>query len=170
VGCDIHTFVEVRKNGVWNEAHIEMPDYSWGEPRTTTQPFSNRSYAMFGILADVRNYSGIMPIKERCGIPDDVSFSFNAEHGCLRYDGHSPTYYTLKELLDFDWDQPCEDRRVTREISPGCYDGGVTAKPGEGEMKTYRGMLCEVFFSQIEAMRESTENPEDLRIVMFFDN
>lgn len=171
MGCDIHTFVEIKKNGEWQKANIEMPDDYSG---TTLEPFDNRSYSMFAVLAGVRNYSGITPIKEPAGIPEDASFAFNTEHGEWASWAHSGTYYTLKELLDFDWDKPCEDRRVARELAPGLISEGCTAEPGQGEMTTYRAMVGDLFHEQLAALKAESDrlalNRDNIRILIYFDN
>ena len=58
MGCDIHCFTEVFRDGKW-----EFEDYG---------PFDDRSYSLFGLLAGVRNYYAVTPIDEPRGIPDDA--------------------------------------------------------------------------------------------------
>ncbi|MBH9645074.1 hypothetical protein [Burkholderia vietnamiensis] len=76
--------------------------------------YDGRNYDLFAMLADVRNGRGFAgcktgegfnPIAEPKGIPDDASDEFKAiaeQWGC---DGHSHSYLTLRELLDYDWTQ-----------------------------------------------------------------
>lgn len=73
--------------------------------------------------------------------------------GC---DGHSASWLSLKELLEFDYDQIFEDRR----------NGGYTCEPGKGELTTYKEFLGEGFFEDLEKLKNSGAD----RIVFWFDN
>src|ERR1700691_1564806 len=68
MGCDIHPYVEVRKNGTWVKADVKVPD--------------GRNYWTFAKLANVRNGFGfagcdtgdaVVPICEPRGLPADTS-------------------------------------------------------------------------------------------------
>lgn len=50
MGTDIHTWVQVKENAGWADAGLVV--------------FGDRNYALFGWLADIRNYSGVIPISE----------------------------------------------------------------------------------------------------------
>jgi hypothetical protein len=52
VGTDITAHVEVRHDGQWRPVPFDTRPTAEGEG-----PFAWRSYAVFGFLADVRNYS-----------------------------------------------------------------------------------------------------------------
>ena len=76
--------------------------------------YDGRNYDLFGILADVRNGrgfagcntgDGFIPISEPKGLPDDLSETIRNEADEWGCDGHSRTYFSLKELLDYDWNQ-----------------------------------------------------------------
>lgn len=54
---------------------------------------------LFGLLAGVRN-AEIQPLAEPRGIPNDVSDSLKAEWEQWAGDGHTPSYFSLAELLD----------------------------------------------------------------------
>lgn len=150
MGCDIHTITQRRADGVWKNLPVT--------------PFDWRSYGMFAFLAGVRNYSDIRPISMPRGLPEDFD---NGEDGEGEYVGdHSFSWLTLKELLDFDYDQPVEDRRVTVQTGPNSWDGGATAEPGGGKMTTYRTFLGQGFFDDLELLRKV----EAERIVFGFDS
>jgi hypothetical protein len=113
VGCDIHSVVEifdaydgwtrleraVFKHPFYNE---NRPIDQWNTPYTS-QPFQIRDYDLFALLADVRNYDGIVPICEPRGVPEDASAYWKdyADDG----DIHSVTWFTLPELLAANWIQ-----------------------------------------------------------------
>lgn len=152
MGCDIHAYAE-RKNGdVWEDVG-EIFEHV-------------RSYALFGFLADVRNYSEVPPIAPQRGIPDDVSGDVQAAYENWDSDAHSSSWLSLAELLAFDYDQTTEDRRVTRQIGPRAWDGGCTAEPGDGKRTTFRAFLVDWYFAELERLK--TIGAE--RIIFWFDN
>lgn len=102
--------------------------------------FDWRSYAQFGFLADVRNYSQSPVISEPRGRPDDLSA---ADDDRVHEDLSSSSWLSLDELEAFDYDQAFEDRR----------EGGQTLPPGEGSMVTLREFLGEGFFDEIARLR-----------------
>jgi hypothetical protein len=130
MGADIHLHVEIRKHGTfsipdrpdcphpWEQIHrrIEIPglhdtrtiDLGWGD---------SRNYDVFAMLADVRNghgFAGIdtgegfTPIAPPRGLPEDASSTVLEESESWGVDGHSHSFFTLRELLDLEttgyWD------------------------------------------------------------------
>lgn len=194
MGCDIHSFAEVRTNGKWEKVTGKV---FGSEGDKSTEPFGWRSYAMFGFLADVRNYSRCQPLSQPKGLPDDseylnsvspYAYDLNPMSGqpipvterdtvksWVRDDGnyHSYSYFLLKELLDFDYEQTFWDRRISRTtVTPGgctVTNGAALAEEGEGEIITYRDHLGEWFFNDIDYLK-ALGGPEDVRIVFWFDN
>jgi hypothetical protein len=121
MGCDIHTHVErQRADGTWEQ----VPGWS---------PFDVRDYGLFGFLADVRNSSAVVPIAEPRGIPEDASPEVWAAWGEW---AHTPSWLTVQELVEFDYGQLMNDRRVTRQIGPKSFDHSATGSPSEGTPKT----------------------------------
>jgi hypothetical protein len=127
VGCDIHMWAEVKKNNKWKkvgkvfknqyyrlgeQSKVDEDGYEWN-PEFTDQPYQSRNYDLFAILANVRNGSGFAgcdtgdgfkPIAMPRGIPRDVSVEARIELEKYGVDGHSHSYFTLAELLDYDWE------------------------------------------------------------------
>lgn len=168
MGCDIHLFVERVENGKWVSADRWTPNrYAGeeGEPDIRIEYedrfYTGRNYDLFGILADVRNGSGFagcdtgdgfVPISEPRGIPDDVSPEVAAESSRWGEDGHSHSWLSVQELLDYDWTRTTKHRgwvsaptfwawnRLDRKRgeSPrswsGMVDGGAIKKVTEPEM------------------------------------
>lgn len=125
VGCDIHFFVERRNgDGTWHTADAWEPDEY--EPNRIRVPYEksfchDRSYSLFSILANVRNGygfagvdtgDGFLPIAEPRGMPNDASPEVAAEAESWDGDGHSHSYFTVAELLAFDWTQMTTRRGV----------------------------------------------------------
>jgi hypothetical protein len=112
MGCDIHCFAEKYRWGKWvkigevfdNPFHDPtFPRSSWNS-RKTAQPYSERNYYMFSILANVRNDWGIIPIAMPKGFPVDVSSDvWNYSNDKYGRDGHSHSWLTVDELLAYDW-------------------------------------------------------------------
>lgn len=154
MGCDIHTFVEVLGlDGHWEYAEeIDI----------------NRSYSLFGLLADVRNYSATKPIVPRRGFPEDVSEDVERYSGSTNT--HSHTWYLLSELLDFDWQQLTEDRRYTQQTGPNFFNGGATCEPGKGAMETYAEMAGEFFSDVLPKLKATYKNPKEVRLLFCFDS
>ena len=112
MGCDIHVCCE-RKNyeGKWiNCDHFKFNPYfdsdSDGDDEEIDKwwivpIFDDRNYALFATLADVRNYGYIKPISEPRGLPEDIHYITKELADSWGDDGHSHSYYTLKELMDY---------------------------------------------------------------------
>lgn len=109
MGCDAHPVIEVydEEKGIWVANQSErFQDYE-----DTPQPvkyLGSRSYVKFSILADVRNHyeeSQVDPLFPQRGLPDDASdHSVQLLNVDWAGDIHSVTHFTLKELLEVDWD------------------------------------------------------------------
>lgn len=154
MGCDIHMYVEKLQNEEQQDFEDKKP---WREIYRPVQRifsdnisawdinyygYENRNYTLFAILAGVRNYKDWEPIHEPKGIPDDCSPFVLSEYKDWDTDGHSHSWFTLQELLDYDWGQ----------IS---------------EVKKY----CSPFIdTTIERLKELGEVYENIRIVFWFDN
>ena len=131
MGADIHSFTERKVDNKW--IRVEETIFG-GVQYATIEPFGWRSYAVFGFLADVRNYSNCIPISELKGLPDDSEYlnseSKYEETWTIRdeiednYDYHSLSWLSLEELINFDYDQPFEDLRVCKQIAPNVWSGG----------------------------------------------
>lgn len=76
--------------------------------------YSCRNYGLFAILADVRNgrgFAGIKtgegfnPIADPRGVPSDCCEEFRKEQDNYGSDGHSHSYFTVSELMAYDWTQ-----------------------------------------------------------------
>lgn len=171
MGCDIDAWVEAKRGGRWTKSGPVFPLSEWETKYYADRPgyrrhiWDERNYAMFGVLADVRNYSAVPPLDEPRGWPEDSPADRDDEY----WDCHSASYYTLKELLDFDWSTPCEDRRVTVG-----GDGGCTCPPGAGQMTTYAEHCGERFMGDLKLLAEWARAeglpPEDVRVVFAFNN
>lgn len=115
MGCDIHLYVEKKVDGVW----VSADEWKSDEDGRMIVPYekefyNDRNYDLFAILANVRNGRGFAgcytgegfnPIADPRGIPDDVCEAVKFEYDAWDGDGHSHSYFTVKELLEYDWTQ-----------------------------------------------------------------
>lgn len=131
MGCDIHLFVEKRVPATaagpafWTSADTwePYPD-DWKDEADQNKDvqhvpygkafYTERNYDLFAILADVRNGrgfagcdtgEGFVPISAPRGLPFDVSDPVKAESDRWDVDGHSHSYFTVAELMAYDWTQ-----------------------------------------------------------------
>lgn len=85
MGTDIDGGVEVRKDGVWVAAGVDVG--AW------------RDYDAYGLLFGVRNFAGFEPVAPSRGIPVDA-----VVRPTTRYTGiHDHTWVTWSELAQVDW-------------------------------------------------------------------
>lgn len=144
MGCDIHEWIEVNRNGQWVEIDSAVRFH--------------RDYGLFGFLADVRNYSAVPPLSQPRGLPEGSSVpAEDAEF--YAHDGHSASWFTLAELVQFDYGQMFEDRRLH----------GNTVGAGEGQVTTFREFLPGWWFSALDQW-STLAAPEAVRLVFYFDN
>lgn len=132
MGCDIHSIVEVKQNGVWKvnrkkvfpnsyyrkeeKSKPKEQQWSWALNPKEASPNDRRNYDWFAILANVRNgrgFAGVRTgegfavIEEPRGVPDDATMKWLKiveEWGC---DMHSHSYLSVEDFDNFDWNQVC---------------------------------------------------------------
>lgn len=122
MGCDIHDYVEIMKDGKWQHydwrAEFQDGTYDDGSPKHNWEKildhplYIGRNYNLFAVLANVRNGRGFAgvptgvgfkPICGPRGLPDNVSQDIAQESDSWGVDGHSHSWLKLDELLDYDW-------------------------------------------------------------------
>lgn len=112
MGCDIHMHLEYKKNGRWwcGDYYRLNPYYDGineSEPKYTKECWcEDRNYGLFSTLANVRNYSGNDYIDEPRGLPYDVTAEVEADNDYWGIDGHSHSYFTLRELIEYRDNNP----------------------------------------------------------------
>jgi len=184
MGCDIHFYVERRQaDGSWKTADAwysdedgDMYTTDWSQgygSKNPTGPFySGRNYALFSILANVRNGygfagvdtgDGFMPISEPRGVPENSCPEYLAQVSEWGRNGHSHSYLTLDEVLSFDWTQTSKKRGFITPLEwvnlrvhgkPQSWSGSVS-----GSRITRHSV--EDFDSAYEALREKHGLPEN---------
>lgn len=108
MGCDIHTMAEIQwGDGEWVAIKDPIFPNAYFNPLKRVspvnkpfieEPYIERNYQVFALLANVRNYGNVVPLAMPRGVPDDSSREWKAyidEWGSVL---HSLTYFTLDEL------------------------------------------------------------------------
>jgi hypothetical protein len=193
-----------REGGVWvsvdkwkvNEYKILYPEDYEDEPEFEIDYddrfYKSRDYFLFYILAGVRGNDSWGPrIADPKGIPDDCCPHIKNEIDRWDSDGHSHSYLTLKEILDFDWNAKVEMEDTVRQDD---YESFIRKFPPEDILEeTYRTIgednyriykikylipykdVFPKFMDTIARMnslieQRLNETQEDIRLVFFFDN
>ena len=127
------------------------PNFNWWNDNSklpnpkTDQPYVGRNYRLFGALAGVRDYNMDIISDFAKGLPVDVSTEVCAISDEWDIDGHTHSYLTVKELIDSKYYKMSE-----KEL----YDIGMGS----------------FFFKNVVETLLNMGNPEDVRIVFWFDN
>lgn len=118
MGCDIHMFTEalktVDKKPTWvNVDNWRVnPFYKEGNedgerPYDISELHGGRNYTLFSILAGVRDYSDkTKPVADPRGFPEDASPQTTNEYQRWEGDGHTHSWLTLQELMDYQANSP----------------------------------------------------------------
>lgn len=199
MGCDIHTYVECRVNGLWER---QMPEGE-GFSLRRGQWELGRNYMLFGILAGVRNRD-VLPISEPRGLPEDCSKEIRERHEEWSVDAHSTSYFLISELLDarehvfemkkyFDFKdyvsyketgkpeqwfssylpmdfELISNEEMDRRVEQAAFWGGEKLATEVTWLMKYKD-VAEYFWEKIlPKMAELDPDPANVRMVFWFDN
>lgn len=175
MGCDIHAMVE-RKHLNWEG----KPSQGWW--CNAGDPDIGRNYAIFSVLADVRNINGIPVISQPKGLPEDACSPMEAWHARWEGDAHSASYLTLTELKAFDVHQKYFCTRWVRRDASGEQVETFASSSDESSMTEQVGEI-EIFeefaggtsrwlsiIDYMSACKLPGYTDNDVRLVFFFDN
>ena len=176
MGCDIHIYVEVKKNGKWEhfkENHFEASDFdkSYYKKEKVSQPFDWRHYAMFGVLAGVRNRD-VVPIKEKRGLPEDISEDVKISRESYGEEGHSTSYLTARELYEFDYNKnPFSGLTKRKVLLEKVAKETTFLEENKIEDYEYYDLIHpeSMFFTHINELCQLGDL-DDVRVVFWFDN
>ena len=212
MGCDIHIFVETMRHDKWSKIGYVFEDpYACERDigkhivsiTRTDEPYTGRNYKLFSILADVRNVEdGIIPINTPRDLPKDVTDEIKEISDSWGCDGHSHSYLTVRELLDYDWEVEEIERGTVSEndyiafkkdnnvIPSYCGSTARTISNEDmdllisGKLQRDKKLKYHTEISWTEKRRDTVDyfldvvipnllelgEPEDVRIVFWFDN
>jgi len=153
MGCDIHLYIEKKKNGQWIPAQGFMQTNSDDIPDVPHHDrFTDRHYCLFGYLAGVRH--GAMQHFQVKGFPLDASKEVQTIYDKWGVDAHTPSYLTKEELDTVNWRKD--------KIDCGYGDKGPLEL-----YKAFRTFYDLVFWLN---SYDYTCKPDEIRIVFWFDN
>lgn len=116
--------------------------------------FTDRNYDLFAILANQRNSENMPYICDPRGLPEDVSPEIRLQ---IKYsEVHSTTWFTAKELLEYNWNQLFEYEDETMD--------------GEKIIESVNYMECGSVFLDIIKRMVGRNNSSDIRVIITFDN
>ncbi len=159
MGCDVHMFLERKLEDesnewasadIWdkNDLFIDYPDSSFPEykVKAVNRLFNRSSYILYAILASVRNDDNkIIPIAKPRGLPSNVSEMVRRQEEFWGVEGHSHSWLTLDEIINYDWTQTFTDYH--------------------GEIRCYKDYF-EIFINKIHTINKTGT----FRTVFWFDN
>lgn len=150
MGCDIHMFREVYREGKWECLEETYEEEDWGSDSegimTHLEDLAiSRNYWLFGLLAAGVRTEWEFSWEPR-GLPNDVSDPVNAEHTLWDSDAHTASWLGLAEIQQ----KATELLILPGQEAPQC------------------GKLLTDLMNQLE-WPEGVD-PGDCRIVFWFDN
>lgn len=171
MGCDIHFFIEHKKEGKWTKVinpradeNLEYPDYEpdWG---------LDRDYELFALLCGVRSELEYEDEPIQIGMPD-ISFMDDVSDE-VRKDLEEGSYFhnhaciTLPEFLAFEWDMPWTgelDRRKRKR----CKECKSYYYVDDKEIYTFAHRFHQMM-KVIDVMKGLDEDPDNVRSIFAFD-
>lgn len=204
MGCDIHmrveflplTFGDTVPEWTDGDYYARNRFYEEDEDETAfnkkfdvVEIYGSRNYALFAQLADVRNDGLIEPISEPKGAPTDCNEDLRKEIEDWSMGGHSFSYFTLKELIEWHEQSdhivkykgmisPEAARQLDEEgKTPDMWCGYTTCKDWVfrewSEKVDFIGPIIERLKKRAEELfytKYKDELAERIRIVFWFDN
>lgn len=167
MGCDIHMYVEYKNkrggDGSWlcgdyfqvDDPLCESPVYN------RIELYGDRNYALFAVLANVRN-GGYDYIELPRGLPADATEYVEQEYERWRGDAHSCSYFTLRELIEYH-----------DEYKPLSDYGYDILGPVISRLKQRADDLSLIWdFEWGDSWSRASvyKKAEDIRIIFWFDN
>jgi len=161
MGCDIHVYLEkytsVNGENKWvnvdhwqvnpnfgifeNEPEYDQVSFYWG-----------RNYDLFSILAEIRG--SMDPIDSPRGLPEDVSSVTKKQYDIHR-EIHTPSYYTLKELKDYLYNNS-DNEEIVENL--------------KGFVDRMDSRFKEEFWITNDDEKRYTVKENGFRVVFWFDN
>lgn len=194
MGCDIHIYTEVKRKDTWNHADYFRRNRYYNEGNLSEPEFvvssiyDGRNYRLFAVLANVRNYDNLnMAISPPKGLPENVCPYIKKKSDYWEGDGHSHSYFNLKELKDYQSNNNTvkENGLLTKvqveELGQGILPNFWCRGSSDEDNMFWKEWTREVdvLGPLIKNMKEileeefytyKEENDEDIRIVFWFDN
>ncbi len=173
MGCDIESYVEIKKKDTWEKVgdyfSLFESEKKLFKKDKIDMPFRNRNYSLFGFLADVRNYDQSTPLSPPKGLPLDISKDVFYKFQEWENDNFAASFFTLKELLDFDYEQKFWNKRMSTRDSYNQLHYQKSGVEKNGVLISYRKNLGENYFDVLNEML-GLGSPQNIRVVFWFSN
>lgn len=193
MGCDIHGYLEVKNNNnEWICANFYQINRFFedegGIEFSIVNLLPSRNYTRFTQLCGVRDYTGsCIPISQPKGLPSDVCKEIKKESDYWGSYGHSHSYVTLKEVMDYRKNLPPikytgllsqkQIEELDRGIKPSYWCQGTSAVGYQRrEWEEEFDALEELEQEMVKQAKKASwwffneEKPENVRFVFWFDN
>jgi hypothetical protein len=195
MGCDIHLFTERKRNINNEEKWVNVdnwklnPYYDKNDEEERkyklNSAYRNRNYTLFSLLADVRNYDDNKIISEPKGFPTDASEIVKKQNEYWEGDGHSHSFFTMKELYDFYEENKTVnftglvDQKGVKEIEngqmPSWWCKASTQEDLVYKEWDFENLTLKDFIDKLESHFKSEyydkeRDCEKFRVVFWFDN
>jgi hypothetical protein len=166
-----NSYNEIDQIGKWISID-KWTKHSWGilYPERNEAPlwhvakenmvYTTRYYELFAILANERNPDNIPHISDHRGVPEDVTPEIPPQ--LVSSECHSTTWFTAKELFDFEWDRVYE-----YEYEDEDWDG---VKTGEIIKESVDYMESGRDFLEVAKRIVGKNDPADFRFIIAFDS
>jgi hypothetical protein len=183
MGADIHLWVEKQACGSWEFANTYRIDPTGAESWVEwDEPYSDRNYWLFALLADVRNaatqFKPILPVR---GVPADLSEIGKRIVEQWDGDGHSHSWASSNELLLHPWHDlltihgfvkadEADLWRTHRRPPVNWSQQPYSSYTEPLSWTDTKASLCGSFVDEFLPTLPSYGHPEETRVVFFFDN
>lgn len=153
MGCDIHLILQKKTDEGWETISKKCPFYS------------NRDYDLFALLAGTKNSSGLKPIDELRGWPQDVQEKYLYYKD---YDFHSFTWYLLSELEEYDFEPNGE---LYKQEKVNLYHLTKIIVRLNEFVNLFKKFIDKYNYEQFIFEKSNNRlQSKDVRILMMFDN
>lgn len=189
MGCDIHGAVEVKSP--YSNSYDYVIDIS---------SIVNRDYDAFGLLFGVRNYGNFESIAEHRGLPNNISYQlkdklegWGCEHSTtyitldeirridyetesLELDDRIHQYKVNNDGILQSHSKFSASSDISNEDIEKMRNGETIEKNGycykmeKLKIKDVLGKQWQILFKMMEVLTEQGHKPENIRMVVFFDN
>lgn len=133
MSTDIATCPQRKIDGVWKDVNTRL--------------FEGRQndFDLFCFLGFSRQVGVVPPIFPLRGLPDDY-----ADAAIFEESLDDCSWFTISELIDYDYSQTFEERRTWIELSPRSFVPGPTLLLGQGIRKSVQYLLGRSYFDDLE--------------------
>ncbi len=198
MGTDIRFFVEKIVDGQWESIKGNFNENDEIEDDYGDEIFFEREYAVYAMLAGVRNSEGVdgpgtgayySPISLPKGLPQNASRYVATQYKRQNtdpYSAHDSSWLLLKEILEYHWNRTEKvSAYVSKEHAKAFYENGAIPDPIDRKYKSNRilklgyekiewnsnyAIIAGKFYSEIIPKLKEYGNPNEVRVIFWFSS